>query len=69
MDYQETFTLTVYKESLKMFLTLMALYNLKLHQINVKAVYLSGELDHKGENIYIYVSKGVTVIDPDKMAC
>ena len=52
-----------------MFLVLMTLYNLKLHQMNIKAVYLSEELDCKEENIYICVSKGVTVIDLNKMAC
>ena len=69
MDYQETFTLTVYKESLRMFLTLMTLYNLELHQMNVKAVYLLEELNHKGENIYMCVLKGVTVMNSNKIAC
>ena len=69
VDYQETFTLTVHRESLRMFLALMALYNLKLHQMDVKAAYLSGELDCERENIYMCVSKSVTVRDPDKMAC
>ena len=52
-----------------MFLILVTLYNLKLHQIDIKAVYLLGELDCKRGNIYICVSKSVTVINPDKMAC
>ena len=69
VDYQKTFAPTVHRESLRMFLALMASYNLELHQMDVKAAYLSGELDHKGENIYMCVPKGVTVMDPDKMAC
>ena len=69
VNYQKTFTLTVHKESLRMFLILMTLYNLKLHQMNVKAVYLSEELDCKGENIYICVSRNVTVVNSDKMTC
>ena len=52
-----------------MFLVLVTLYNLKLHQMNVKAAYLSGELDCKGENIYMCVSKSVTVTDSNKMTC
>ena len=52
-----------------MFLVLMTLYNLKLYQINVKAVYLLEELDHKRENIYIYILKSVTVTDSNKMTC
>ena len=50
-----------------MFLTLMTLYNLKLYQMNVKAVYLSEELDCKRKNIYIYILKNVTVRDLNKM--
>ena len=69
VDYQETFTSTVCRESLRMYLTLMTLYDLKLHQMDIKAAYLSGELDCKGENIYMHVSKSVTVRDPNKMAC
>ena len=69
MNYQETFTPTVCRKLLRIVLALMASYNLKLHQINVKAAYLSEELDCERENIYMCVSKGVTVRDPDKMAC
>ena len=69
MNYQETFTSTVYRESLRMFLALMTLYNLKLHQIDIKAAYLSEELDYKRENIYICVLKSVTVTDLNKMTC
>ena len=61
VDYQETFTPTVCRESLRMFLAIVALYNMKLHQMNVKAVYLSSELKCKGENIYMCISEGVTV--------
>ena len=52
-----------------MFLVLTTSYNLKLHQINIKAAYLSGELDCKRENIYIYILKSVTVRDFNKMTC
>ena len=52
-----------------MFLTLMTLYNLKLHQMNIKAAYLLEELDCKEENIYIHVLKDVTVTDLNKMTC
>jgi len=61
------FTFTVYKESLRMFLVLMTLYNLKLHQMNVKAAYLLRNLKSKKENIYICISKSVTVKQSDKM--
>ena len=50
-----------------MFLILMTLYNLKLHQMNVKAAYLLEELDCKRENIYICILKSVTVRDLNKI--
>ena len=50
-----------------MFLALITLYNLKLHQINIKAAYLLEELDCKKKNIYMCVLKGVTVKDLNKM--
>ena len=50
-----------------MFLILMTLYNLKLHQMDVKAVYLLEELNCEEKNIYMHVLKSVTVINPNKM--
>lgn len=67
VNYQKTFALTVHRELLRMFLTLMTSYNLKFHQMNIKAVYLSEELKCERENIYMCVLKSVTVTDSDKM--
>ena len=44
VDFTETFTLTVRRELLRMFLIIVSLYNLKLHQMNVKAAYLTRDL-------------------------
>ncbi len=52
-----------------MFLTLMALYNLELHQMDVKAAYLSEDLKSERESIYMRISKSVTVKQSDKMTC
>jgi len=52
-----------------MFLTLMILYDLKLHQINVKAAYLLSDLKSEKESIYMYNLKSVTVKQLDKMMC
>ena len=54
-----------------MFLTMVALYNMELHQMNVKAAYLSGELKCEGENIYMHIPEGVTIQEqPEvKMVC
>ena len=61
VDYQEMFISTVCRKSLRMFLAVVTLYNMKLHQINVKAAYLSSELECEGENIYMHISEGVTI--------
>ena len=71
VDYQEMFAPTVCRESLRMFLAMVALYNMELHQMNVKAAYLSGELECEGENIYMRIPEGVTVQEQPgvKMIC
>ena len=61
VDYQEMFAPTVHRESLRMFLAMVTSYNMELHQMNVKAAYLSGELECEGENIYMHIPEGVTV--------
>ena len=63
------FAFTVHKESLRMFLVLMTLYDLKLHQINVKVTYLSENLKSEKKSIYMHISKSVTVKQSDKMTC
>ncbi len=69
VDYKEMFAPTVCRESLRMFLALVALYDLKLHQMNVKAAYLSDELERERKSIYMCISKDVTVKQPDRMIC
>jgi len=61
------FTSIIYKESLRMFLVLMTLYNLKLHQINVKVTYLLRNLKSEKENIYMHILKDVTVKQLNKI--
>jgi len=52
------FTFIVYKKLLRMFLILITLYDLKLHQMNVKVTYLLRNLKNKKKNI-------VTIRDPN----
>ena len=63
------FASIIYRELLRMFLTLIASYNLKLHQINIKAVYLLENLKSKKKNIYMCILKSVTVEQFNKMMC
>ena len=44
VNFIKTFASMIKRESLRMFLIIMTLYNLKLHQINVKAAYLIRDL-------------------------
>ena len=44
VDLMKTIAPIVRRESLRMFLTIVTLYNLKLHQMNVKAAYLTEDL-------------------------
>jgi len=63
------FVSTVYRELLRMFLVLMTLYDLKLHQMNVKVTYLLRNLKSEKKSIYVHISKNVTVKQSDKMMC
>jgi len=63
------FTSIIHKKSLRMFLVLMTSYDLKLHQMNVKVTYLLRNLKSQKKNIYMYISKSVTVKQSDKMMC
>ena len=53
IDYFETFTAIVKSMSYKILLALTAHYNLEVHQINIKSVFLYEELDEK---IYLNLS-------------
>ena len=66
VNFTETFTLTVRRESLRMFLIIVTLYNLKLHQIDVKVVYLIRDLQEKNEEIYMQILKDIKVRKCDK---
>ena len=51
----------MYKELLKIFLALVIMYNLKLYQINIKAVYLINKLNKKDKTIYIKIFNNVII--------
>jgi len=69
INYQKMFASIVCRKLLRMFLILMTLYNLKLHQMNVKVTYLLRNLKSKKKNICMYISKNVTVKQLNKMMC
>ena len=61
IDYEETFTPTVQKESLRLYLTIVTVINLELHQMDIVAAYLISNLEAEGWEIYIRISEGADV--------
>ena len=47
VDYRETFPLMSMKDSLYTIMTLVANFDLELHQVNVKKDFLNGDLEEK----------------------
>jgi hypothetical protein len=66
IDYTETFSPDSYKDSLRIIMTLVAYYDLELHQIDVKMVFLNGDLL---ENVYMAQPKGFAVKGKEHMGC
>ena len=66
MDYNETFSPVSCKDSFRIIMTLVAHYDLELHQMDVKTVFLNGDLE---ENVYIAQPKGFVVEGKGHMGC
>ena len=47
IDYKETFSLVSKKDSLRIIMALVAHFDLKLHRMDVKTVFLNGSLEEK----------------------
>ena len=56
IDYNEIYTLVMRMKTLRLLLTIVAMLNLNIHQIDVVTVYFTGDLK---EEIYIEVSEGL----------
>ncbi len=63
------FASMVCRKLLRMFLALIALYDLELHQMNVKAAYLLKNLKSEKKSIYMCILKSVTVKQSDRIMC
>ena len=50
IDYMETFSLVLRKDSLRVIMALEAHFDFKLHHMNVKTTFLNGDLE---EEVYI----------------
>ena len=66
MDYKETFSLVSSKDSCRIIMVLMAHFNLELHHIDVKTVFLNGDID---KTIYMVQPKNFMSEDPKNLVC
>ena len=66
IDYQETFSPYIKKDSLRIILALVAHYDLELHQMDEKIAFLNGILE---EDVYMDEPKGFSIKGKEQLAC
>ena len=66
IDYKETFSPILRKDSFRIIMALVAHYDLELHQMDVKTVFLNGDLE---ENVYMDQPMGFSVEGKEHMVC
>ena len=66
IDYKETFSSVSRKDSFKIIMTLVAHYDLELHQMDVKTAFLNGDLE---ENVYMDQPMGFSVEGKEHIVC
>ena len=64
INFKETFSLVSSKNSFRTIMALVANYDLELHQMNVKTMFLNGNID---ETIYMVQPKNFVLGDPKNM--
>jgi hypothetical protein len=64
IDYNETFSPVLCKDSFRIIMTLVAHYDLELHQMNVKTTFLNCDLY---ENVYMAQPKGFIMEGKENM--
>jgi hypothetical protein len=66
IDYNETFSPVSSKDSFRIIMTLVAHYDLELHQMDIKTTFLNGDLY---ENVYMAQPKGFVVKGKKNLGC
>ena len=66
LDYFDTYSPVTRITSIRMLIAIAALYNLKIHQMDVKTAFLNGELN---EEIYMEQPEGFSVPGKEKKVC
>ena len=64
IDYNKTFSLVSCKDSFVIIMALVAHYDLELHQMDVKTIFLNGDLE---ENVYMAQVKGFVMKEKKRM--
>ena len=65
-DYNKAFSLVSCKDSFRIIMALIAHYDLELHRMDVKMVFLNRDLE---ENVYMAQPKGFVVEGKERMGC
>jgi len=66
IDYNETFSPVSSKDSFRIIMALVAHFDLELHEMDVKIVFLNGDLE---ERVYMAQRKGFVVTCKERMGC
>ena len=66
IDFKEIFSTVLTKDSFRIVMTLVAYFDLELHHMEVKTMFLNGNID---ETIYMVQQKNFVFEDPKKMVC
>ena len=66
VDYEATFSLVSSKDSFRVIMALVAHFDMELHQMDVKTVFLNGDLN---EEIYMMQPKGFVANDSGTLVC
>jgi len=64
IDFKETFSPVLLKDSFRTIMDLVAHYYLELHQMDVKIAFLNGNID---ETIYMVQPENIALGDPKNM--
>ena len=66
IDYNEIFSPVLCKDSFRIIMMLVAHYDLELHQMDVKTIFLNGDLK---KNVYMAQPKGFVMEGKERMGC
>ena len=66
IDYNDTFSPSSSEDSLRIVMTLIAHYDLELHQMDIKTAFLNGDLH---EDVYMAQPEGFVVEGKEHMCC